>query len=346
MRIEQLQAFLAVVETGSFQRAARLCHTTQSTISRQVQALEDAVGIALLFRGNRARPTVGGELFLPRAQRIVQEWKSALQELGELAAGKQPELCVAAIPSACSSYLPPVLAQFCRDWPEVELRVTALGSDRALKVLRDGLVDLAIVMNNRFLTASSEFATHRLYAEPIVVVMAATHPLAQFDAVPWAELAKYPQIAYKDGYGMQRLVQEQFARRGLTMRVALELNAPEAFRGVVSQGDMVALMPQSALRDMPDMPFAPALETRPLPADGDCAAGELGDRARTHGTLTREVAIATTPDRLKIPPIRHFWQLTIDLVAKQPMFPLAGDIPPPNSTWWPVRDGRRGDRAS
>ncbi len=322
MRIEQLQAFLAVVETGSFQQAARQCRTTQSTISRQVQALEVAVGIALLFRGTRARPTLGGQRFLPRAQRILQEWESAMQELGDLAAGKQPELCVAAIPSACASYLPPVLAQFCRDWPEVELRVTALGSDRALKVLRDGLVDLAIVMNNRFLTSSSEFVTHRLYAEPIVVVMAATHPLAQFASVPWAELAKYPQIAYKDGYGMQRLVQEQFARRGLTMRVALELNAPEAFRGVVSQGDMVALMPQSALLDMPS---APALVMRPLPADGDCVAGELGDRARTDGTLAREVAIATTPDRLEIPPIRHFWQLTIDLMGtpQRPISPAA-----------------------
>jgi DNA-binding transcriptional LysR family regulator len=79
------------------------------------------------------------------------------KDIADLMAGKQPELCVAAIQSVCATVLPPVLQQFCTEYPQVQLRVTALGSDRSLKVLRDGLVDLAIVMDNpRFTTPARD----------------------------------------------------------------------------------------------------------------------------------------------------------------------------------------------
>ena len=165
MRIEQLQAFLSVAETGNFGQAARKCGVTQSTISRQIQSLETDLGLPLFHRTAQAKLTLGGEQLLPRARKICQEWQNATQELADLMAGKQPELCVAAIQSVCAHYLPPVLQKFCRNYPDVQLRVTALGSDRALKVLRDGMVDVAIVMNNRFLTSSPELVVDVLYNE-------------------------------------------------------------------------------------------------------------------------------------------------------------------------------------
>ena len=102
--------------------------------------------------------------------------------------------------------LPSVLQQFRDDYPQVQMRVTALGSDRALKVLRDGLVDVAVVMDNPRLTSNSELYIEPLYEEPVEVLMGARHPLTQFDTIPWNELTLYPQVVFKDGYGMQRLV--------------------------------------------------------------------------------------------------------------------------------------------
>jgi len=290
MRLEQLQAFLSVAETHSFQRAAQQCGVAQSTVSRQVQSLESDLGIALFHRGAQAKLTVAGERFLPRARRICQEWRSATEEFAELLAGKQPELCIAVIHSVCASYLPPVLQRFCQDYPDVQLRVTSLGSDRALKVLRDGLVDLAIVMNNRFLTANTEMSVDELYEEPIQVLMAAQHPLAKYSEIRWDDLARCPQVVFKDGYGMQRLVQEQFQRRGLTLQATLELNTLDAFRGTVRQGELVALLPVSALQEIhqdPTLAVRPTAEPR----------------------LTRQVVLVTTQDRLSIPPIQHFRKL-------------------------------------
>lgn len=312
MRLEQLQAFMAVAETGSFQQAARKCGVTQSTISRQIQGLEADLGVSLFHRTAQAKLTLGGERFLPRARKICQEWQNATQELADLMAGKQPELCVAAIHSVCSHYLPPVLQRFCRDYPEVQLRVTALGSDRALKVLRDGMVDVALVMNNRFLTAGQEMVVEVLYNEPIEILMAANHPLTEYERVPWTELVRYPQVVFKDGYGMQRLVHERFLRQGATLQAVMELNSLDAFRGVVRQGELIAMLPQSALIESR---LDPTLAIRPIaavPMEDGGIAESLADLG-----LTRQVVLVTTRDRLEIPPIQHFCQMVRNLVPRE-----------------------------
>lgn len=300
MRLEQLQAFLAIAETGSFQQAARQCGFTQSTISRQIQGLEAEVGLPLFHRSAQAKLTLGGERFLPHARKICQEWEKAQQELGDLLAGKQPELCVAAIHSVCAYYLPPVLQRFCQQFPDVQLRVTALGSDRALKVLKDGLVDVAIVMNNRFLTTGPEMVVEVLYEEEIEVLMGASHPLAKFSQVPRSELGRYPHVVFKDGYGMQRLVQEVCLKQGIPLRIALELNTPETFRGVVRQGEMIALLPAGALVEAHSDSTLAVRQVATLPGEE---------------RWMRSVAMVTTRDRLQIPPIAYFCQMVRELMV-------------------------------
>ena len=298
MRLEQLQAFLAVAEAGSFQQATHQCKVTQPTISRQIQGLEAELGLPLFHRTSQAKLTLAGERFLPRARKICQEWQNATAEFADLLAGKQPELCVAAIHSVSAHFLPPVLQQFCEDYPNVQLRVTSLGSDRALKVLKDGLVDVAIVMNNRFLTTSPEMVVDLLYEEPIQLLMAAEHPLTRYKQVPWKEIAAYSQVVFKDGYGMQRLVQEKFQRHALNLKPAIELNTLDGFRGMVRQGDLVALLPRSALSDIRN---DTSLVVRPT----------------EEPVLSRQVVLVTTQDRLDIPPIQHFRNLVQRLVKAQ-----------------------------
>ncbi|MBE9041215.1 LysR family transcriptional regulator [Oscillatoriales cyanobacterium LEGE 11467] len=300
MRLEQLQAFLAVAETGSFQKAARLCNVTQSTVSRQIQSLESQVGLPLFHRTSAAKLTIAGDRFFPHASKICREWKSAVRELSDLLDGKQSELCVAAIHSVCAHYLPPVLQKFCQGYPDVQLRVTSLGSDRALKVLRDGLVDIAIVMNNPMLTASPEMVMEVLYEENIEVLMAVEHPLAAYDFVPWTELTHYDHVVFKDGYGMQRLVQDVFSKQGKTLNAVLELNTLDAFRGVVRQGKLISILPHSALLEaLTDRTLA----VRPIAADTEILPA-----------LTRQVVLATTDDRLQIPPIQKFYKLVREYI--------------------------------
>ncbi|HBC43578.1 MAG TPA: LysR family transcriptional regulator [Pseudanabaena sp.] len=298
MRLEQLKAFLAVAETGNFQQAAQKCGVSQSTISRQVQSLEATVGLSLFHRQGNAKLTLGGDRLLPHAKKICLIWATAEQELNDLQAGKQTELCVAGIPSACAYQLPPILQKFSRTYPNVQLRVTTLGSDRALKVLKDGLIDIAIVMNNPFLTASSEMVITRLYEEKIQLLLPAQHPLSKKEIITWRDLDNFPQAVFKDGYGLQRLVQDQFNRQGIRLNAALELNALEAFRGVVKQGSLIALLPETFLVELN---YDPDLVVRSL----------------SEPNLTREIVLVTTIDRIQIPPIQYFCKLAAEMVQQE-----------------------------
>jgi LysR family transcriptional regulator, transcription activator of glutamate synthase operon len=298
MRIEQIRAFLAVSETGSFGQASKMCGVTQSTISRQIQGLEEHLKTPLFHRQAQAKLTITGERILPHARRICQEWEKVEEKIQELLGGEQTELCVAAIHSVCAYYLPPLLQKFCQSHPQVQLRVTALGSDRALKVLRDGLVDVALVMNNKYLTSSSEMVVKHLYREPIKVLTSNNHPLTQQKSVTIKDLAQYAQVIFKDGYGMQRIVQEIFASQGLDLEVAMELNTLDAFRGVIRQGNLIALLPALALKESLN---DPTLAIIPI---------DLG--LENNRQLTREVVLITTKDRLQIPTVKNFFNLIYD----------------------------------
>lgn len=298
MRLEQLKAFLAIAETGSFQKAAQACGTTQPTISRQLQALETQIGTPLFHRGSPVTLTRAGKHLLAYAHKICQSWTRAMEELADLLSGGQSELCIAVIGSVCSYYLPAVVLEFSRLFPEIQLRVTSLGSDRALKVLHDGLVDVAIVMNNPLMMTSQEIVMDTLYEEPIQVLMARGHPLSKQEQVSWQGLSKYDHVVYKDGYGMQRWVYEQFQSRRLPLRTILEANVLDTFRGVVRQGQAVALLPHAALLEAQ---YDPGLVIRPI--------GNV--------KLTRQVVLVTTKDRLEISPIQQFYQLARQLIPAQ-----------------------------
>ncbi|NUN65041.1 LysR family transcriptional regulator [Pseudanabaena biceps] len=297
MRLEQLQAFLAVAEMGNFQQAAQQCGVSQSTITRQVQALEASVGLSLFHRQGNVKLTVGGDLLLIHAKKICQIWANAEQELLDLQAGKQTELCVAGIPSACAYQLPPILQIFAQSYPNVQLRVTTLGSDRALKVLKDGLIDIAIVMNNPFLTASSDMVVEPLYKEKIQLLLPINHPLTRKVSLTWKDLHNVPQAVFKDGYGLQRLVQDQFNRQGICLKASLELNSLEAFRGVVKQGSLVALLPETFLVELSN--------------DPNLIVRSLGEPS-----LTREIVLVTTSDRIQVPPIKYFCKLASQMISQ------------------------------
>ncbi|PAX45770.1 substrate-binding domain-containing protein, partial [Brunnivagina elsteri] len=119
-------------------------------------------------------------------------------------------------------------------------------------------------------------------------------------------LIHYPQVVFKDGYGMQRLVQEKFERLNATLQAALEVNTLDAFRGVVRQGEFVALLPHSALVEARN---DPTLAVRSLTEKNNLSSDNM--------PMTRRVVMVTTNDRLQIPPIRHFWQLVRESIPPQ-----------------------------
>jgi DNA-binding transcriptional LysR family regulator len=126
MRIDTLgvQAFVAVAEHASFQRAAASLHITQAALSRRLQNLEAFLGVKLVERTTRSVAlTQTGRDFLPRARRLMAELSAALTEIRETGKSMRGDVTIACIQTVSVHYLPRIVQRYAALHPENRLRI-------------------------------------------------------------------------------------------------------------------------------------------------------------------------------------------------------------------------------
>src|SRR5947207_10425547 len=142
--VDQLRTFIAIVETGSFTKAAEVVHKTQSAVSMQMKRLEERLGKAIFARDGRAsKLTEDGERLLDYAQRIVKLNAEALNSIANAALSGRVRLGVP--DDYADRYLPEVMARFSRSHPEVELTVLCEPTAQLVELIDVGDLDLAII---------------------------------------------------------------------------------------------------------------------------------------------------------------------------------------------------------
>src|SRR5437762_6550512 len=146
MELHQLRYFCAVVETGSFSRAAEQSHVSQPSLSQQILKLEDELGARLFDRlGRSVRLTELGKTFLPRARAVLRELEAAK---GDVVEGKEfigGPITVGVIPTVAPYFLPLRLTAFSRKFPQVRLTIVEEITPVLLDRLRSGTIDVAIL---------------------------------------------------------------------------------------------------------------------------------------------------------------------------------------------------------
>ncbi len=141
----QIDAFLALVETRQFTKAAERCHVSTSAFSQIISRLESSVGVRLFDRSTRhVDLTAEGAVFAVGARRIAAEVAVAASELQSRIIGKVGQVSIAATPTPCVSWLPQVLFDFSQKNPGVALRLRDVTSELCFDLLNDGAVDFAI----------------------------------------------------------------------------------------------------------------------------------------------------------------------------------------------------------
>jgi len=180
MDLRQLRSFVAVAEELSFRRAAERLHLSQPPLSRQIQALEEELGVRLLDRDRRKQVvlTDAGHTFLADARLTLATADAAAGRAQEAARGVRGRLNIANIASLSAKVLPRLLSEFRRQSPDVEVSVVEMTRGEQLAALRDGRIHLGIYPD---LGASLDrrFQSQPLFSCPMVVVLPADHDLAK-----------------------------------------------------------------------------------------------------------------------------------------------------------------------
>lgn len=246
MEIRQIEAFVAVAETGSFTAAGERVSLTQSTISQQIKALEEELGEALFVRGGRGvRLTEAGEELLPRA-RIVLD---ALDEIAVAfdAPGRTPRgrLRVGAASMATAYLFAPIYERFIATHPNIQLLIRATTTtEETLRQVVSGEIDvgfIAVPVTNQALEVEP------VATDEIVLVVNASHPWANRASVDASELDDQPMIAFERGMSHRRTMDELFAKVGVAPRIVSETNDPQMVKSLIEIGLGIALVPRWAV---------------------------------------------------------------------------------------------------
>ena len=213
-----LQAFLAVLDAGSFHRAAVQLHMSQPTVSRRIKALETALGVALLERTTRrVKPTNIGRALDPMLRRLVCEFENCVFSLGDFGVRHPGEVTIASIATAASCFLPRVLKKFITIHPDIRFRIVDLSAEEGLECVASGEAEFGI----NFLGASrSDLKFTPLIDDNFVVACRADHPFASRAFISWKDLVGESLIISQRS-GNRALIDQALARSNSTAQLVV-----------------------------------------------------------------------------------------------------------------------------
>lgn len=179
MNIDLLRTFFVVLEAGSLNKAAERMHVSQSTLTRQIQSLEHAIGGQLLERtSSGVVPTATGQELAEAMGPVLDRFDAVLANVRAFARGWRDSLRIGYVASAAASFLNPALAKLRQAHPELKVRLYDLSPGEQMTALRNGEIDVALIGHaGAFL--SREFYTRRLASIEVVVALPDCHPLAE-----------------------------------------------------------------------------------------------------------------------------------------------------------------------
>ena len=272
--LRRLRAFQAVAEHGSFSAAGLELGYAQSVVSHHVAALEREFGLTLINRGTRpvSVTDAGGRLLL-HAEEVLGHVTAAENELRAIAGLEGGTLRVGAFLSACNSFLPSALARFEEAHPEVEVEFEQVEEPGAMRKLRSGDLDLAVVWRIPDPSGSSAadpedgFDQLHLADDPYRVVLAPDHRLARRRAVRLSELegerfATPPADAHVHPY--RQLLDRLWSEAGIEPRIH-EVQDVTVGRAMIGAGLSVGLLSELTMPEpRVDVVLRPLRELHPL----------------------------------------------------------------------------------
>lgn len=176
MELRNLKTFLYVAEQCSFSKAAILLNYSQSTVTAQIQKLEEELDILLFERINKTvRLTNAGQAFLKYAHEIIRTSEDAKKALKNLPI-ETGELRIAMAESIANTFFPEILERFHQLYPKIKVTLYTAGTDSLFHKLRHNEADLLYTLDKRIY--SSEIVTVMEKKEEVFFVASPKHRLA------------------------------------------------------------------------------------------------------------------------------------------------------------------------
>ena len=257
MDIRLLEAFRAVIETGSVTHAAHALGVTQPAVSAQIARLEELLGFSLFDRSNnRLRPTAEGNAFRGEVDRTLGRIDDLESAAALLRDGQLGSLVIASHPMAGVTLLPPVVASVMHKRPQVKVKLVTRNSDIVRGMFPSRMHDIGICE----LPIDSTGLNVVRYRFDCVAVLPRNHALCARDVVTAQSMSGVPFVGMFREWSVSHLVANAFAKADAQLNIVATSELMAMICGLVAHGVGVSVVDPATARQFRSL----GLEIRPF----------------------------------------------------------------------------------
>lgn len=246
MTPKQLLSFIAVAEECHFGRAAKRVNLSQPALSTQVSTIEEELQVKLFERSRRKTAlTQAGQIFLQEAREVLQRTEQAITTVRRAALGQVGTLRIGFISTAAAIIAPPLIKRFREQYTHVEIDLRNVLTRDQVMQLQERKLDVGFLRVPLQLPA--ELKARVIHREPFVLLVPASHPLAQKKDLRLSDCANEDFVMYsrKMAPGFHDQIMSMLHRNGLTPHVVQEAAEMYTLISLVAIGLGLAVAPAS-----------------------------------------------------------------------------------------------------
>lgn len=286
MDLTYLQTFREVAYRQSFTKAAGELGYAQSSVTTQIQKLEQVYCVKLFERyGKSLRLTSAGEELLKITVQMLDLYQQSKETLAVQGGGT---LTIGTIDSLASYYLPTLLQHIRRKYPALTIRLLPDREASIVQKVKEGDIDIGLLLENE--PSDPALQWKKIREEPLVLIANPHHPLLALDTISLDQLNEVEWIMTEDSCNYRIMLEKLLRAQGIPYRVGLELGNPEAIKRCLRSGSGISMLPRMA-------------------AEEEIERGELAVIPFTHPDIRLDLHMVVHPKKWISHSLREFIEL-------------------------------------
>ena len=247
MYVKQLESFLSVARLLSFGEAARTLNYSQSTISEQIRALEEYLGTKLFERiGRKVFLTEQGEKLRPFAEGMVRDaekLKNLFRDNGIISGS----LTIGAAETLCAFWLPPLLKEYRRLYPNVQIDIKVGNCVDFPQWLQQNIIDVAFSLNDE--SEQQQLRQIMLFRGETVFITSPDHELSMRQMFELENLAGQTLLLPEGYCGYPMDLKDLLKKEGVKANAIMQFGSLESIKQCIKNGLGVSLLPKISVEE-------------------------------------------------------------------------------------------------
>jgi len=242
--LQQLESLISLVEVGSYTKASAMLFLSQSSLTKQIQNMEDAAGTKLVNRGSAGITlTPEGQVLYGYAKRLTRLRDEARDRVERLKNQDSGHIYVAASTTPATYILPQLLTHVLPAHPDIKVHIQMHDSDEALQMVLNNQAEIGFIGKE---ASNKKILSERLCKDKLVLAVPPHHRLAGQQSVTIAELAQEALVIREQGSGTRAIfeafLQQHGGNRLSQFNVICEMGSAEAVKEAILAGLGISIL--------------------------------------------------------------------------------------------------------